>query len=120
MIYSLFYLVVLILVPLLAYLREWKPAALFFAASVVYIAFGAASFAQIQINLSQIKQTEPAFHDTYYVVSHGHVSLNMGIGMAFYGVITWVQRFRRKLHNTDGTIGRVKLRNTSPIRENSP
>ena len=90
-IYSLTFLFALILAPLLAHLRGWKPAAFFFAAAVVYAAFGAASFGHIQIDLSQIKQTEPAYHDTYYVVSHGHFSMNMGIGMAVYGVITWVQ-----------------------------
>ena len=91
MIYSLAFLSALILAPLLAHLRGWKPAALFFAAAVVYAAFGAASFAHIQIVLNQIKQTEPTYHDTYYVVNHGHFSVNMGIGMAVYGVITWLQ-----------------------------
>jgi heme/copper-type cytochrome/quinol oxidase subunit 1 len=90
-IYSLTFLFSLICAPLLAHLRGWKPAALFFAAAVVYAAFGVASFAHIQIALSQVKQTEPAYRDTYYVVSHGHFSMNMGIGMAVYGVITWVQ-----------------------------
>lgn len=90
-IYSLTFLFGLILAPLLAHLRGWKPAALFFAAAVVYGAFGAASFAHIQIVLSQIKQTEPANHDTYYIVSHGHFMVNIGIAMAVFGVITWVQ-----------------------------
>lgn len=91
MIYSLTFLFILILAPLLANLRGWTPAGLIFAAAVVYLAFGAASFAQIQFGSSQIKATESAYHDTYYVVSHRHFSMNMGIGMAVYGVITWVQ-----------------------------
>ncbi|CTQ48956.1 Cytochrome c oxidase subunit 1 [Jannaschia donghaensis] len=90
-IYSLVSLFGLIFAPLLAHLRGWKPAALFFAAAVVYGAFGAASFAQVQFVPSQIKQTEPAYHDTYYVVSHGYFTLNLGIAMAVFGAITWVQ-----------------------------
>ena len=82
---------VLVLAPLMAHLRGWRPAALFFTAAVVYVAFGAASFAQIQIILSQIIQTDPAYHDTYYVVSYSHFSVNIGIAMAAFGVITWVQ-----------------------------
>ncbi|KAB6714475.1 hypothetical protein C8029_20570 [Roseobacter sp. TSBP12] len=90
-IYSLTFLLGLIVAPLMAHIRGWKPAALFFAAAVIYGIFGAASLAQIQIGLSQIKQTGPAYHDTYYVVSHGYFIANIGIAMAVFGVITWVQ-----------------------------
>lgn len=91
MTYSVTLLFVLILAPLLAHLRGWKPAALFFAVAAVYAVFGAVSFAQLQIALSQVQEAEPAYHDTYYVVSHGHFLVNIGIAMAVFGGITWVQ-----------------------------
>ena len=81
----------LVLAPLLVHLRGWKPAALFFAAAAAYTAFGAFSFVQIQIALSQIRKAEPAYNDTYYVVSHGRFLINIGIAMAVFGAITWVQ-----------------------------
>ncbi len=99
MIYSAFFLLCLILAPLLASIRGWTPAALFFAVAAVYAVFGADSFAQIQIALSQVREAEPAYHDTYYVVSHGHLLWNMGIAMAAFGSITWIQtRFGAMLH----------------------
>lgn len=91
MMYSVVFLACLILAPLVAHIRGWKPAALFFAVAAVYAVFGAVSFAQIQIVLSQIREAEPAYHDTYYVVSHGHFLVNIGIAMAVLGTITWVQ-----------------------------
>jgi len=90
-IYSVTLLFGLILAPLLAHFRGWKPAALFFAVAVIYAAFGAISFAHMQIVLSDVRETEPTFHDTYYVVSHGHYMVNLGIAMAVLGAITWVQ-----------------------------
>lgn len=89
--YSVVFLACLILAPLMAHIRGWKPAALFFAVAAVYAVFGAVSFAQIQIVLSQVRETEPAYHDTYYVVNHGHFLVNIGIAMAVFGGITWVQ-----------------------------
>ena len=89
--YSVVFLACLILAPLIAHIRGWKPAALFFAVAAVYAVFGAVSFAQIQIVLSQVREAEPAYHDTYYVVSHGHFLVNIGIAMAVFGGITWVQ-----------------------------
>ena len=91
MMYSVVFLACLILAPLVVHIRGWKPAALFFAVAAVYAAFGAVSFAQIQIVLSQVQEAEPAYHDTYYVVSHGHFLVNIGIAMAVFGGITWVQ-----------------------------
>lgn len=91
MIYSAALLFCLILAPLLANLRSWKPAALFFAVAAVYAAFGAVRFVQIQIALSRIREAQPAYHDTYYVVSHGHFLMNVGIPMAVLGSITWIQ-----------------------------
>ncbi len=99
MIYSDTLLFGLIVAPLLAHLRGWKPAALFFTVAAVYAAFGAIKFAQIQIALSQIREVESAYHDTYYVVSHGHYLVNIGIVMAVFGTITWVQtRFGAMRH----------------------
>ena len=91
MMYSVVFLTCLILAPLIAHIRGWKPAALFFAVAAVYGIFGAVSFAQIQIVLSQVREAEPAYHDTYYVVSYGHFLVNIGIAMAVFGGITWVQ-----------------------------
>lgn len=91
MIYSAAFLFCLILAPLLANLRGWKPAALFFAVAAVYVVFGIVDFAKTQIVLSQAREAEPAYHDTYYVVSHGHFMINIGILMAVLGVITWTQ-----------------------------
>ena len=91
MIHSALFLTGLILAPLIAHLRGWKPAALFFAAAAVYAVFGALGFAQTQIVLSQVRQAEPAYHDTYYVVGHGSFVVHAGIAMAIFGGITWVQ-----------------------------
>lgn len=91
MIYSAASLLFLILAPLLANLRGWKPAALFFTVAAVYAVFGAVSFAQIQIILSQIREAEHTYHEPYYVVIHGYFPLNIGIAMAVFGAITWIQ-----------------------------
>ncbi|MEP4702437.1 MAG: cbb3-type cytochrome c oxidase subunit I, partial [Parasphingorhabdus sp.] len=90
-IYSVTLLFGLILAPLLAPLCGWKPAALFFAVAAVYAALGAVSLAQIQIALSQVQEAELAYHDTYRVVSHGYFFMSIGIAMAVFGTITWVQ-----------------------------
>lgn len=89
--YSVVFLACLILAPLVAHIRGWKPAALFFSVAAVYAVFGAVSFAQIQIALSQVREAEPAYHDTYYVVSHGHFLMSIGIAMTVFGTITWLQ-----------------------------
>lgn len=89
--YTVTFLFALIIAPLLAHLRSWKPSALFFAVAAVYAVFGAVSFAQLQLALSQTREAEPAYRDTYYVVSHGHYLMNMGVAMSVYGAITWVQ-----------------------------
>lgn len=91
LIYSAALLSCLIITPLLANLRGWKPAGLFFAVAAVYAVFGAVNFAQIQIALSYVRESGPAYHDTYYVVRHGHFLLNIGIAMAVLGAITWIQ-----------------------------
>ncbi|WP_321829648.1 cbb3-type cytochrome c oxidase subunit I [Thalassovita sp.] len=91
MIYSVALLICLILAPLLAHFRGRKPAGLFFAVAAVYAVFGAVSFVQTQIVLRQVREAEPAYHDTYYVVSHGHFLVTIGIAMAVIGAITWVQ-----------------------------
>lgn len=99
LIFSATFLFCLVIAPLLANLRGWKPAALFFSAAAVYVVFGAVSFAQIQIVLSQAREAVPAYHDTYYVVSHGHFLVNMGIAMTVFGAITWTQaRFGAMLY----------------------
>ncbi|KEJ94343.1 cbb3-type cytochrome c oxidase subunit I [Pseudosulfitobacter pseudonitzschiae] len=99
LVYSAVFLICLIVAPLLANIRGWKPAALFFAVAAVYGVFGAVSFAQIQIALSQVREAEPAYQDTYYVVSHGHFLWNIGIAMAVFGAITWIQtRFGAMLY----------------------
>ena len=85
------FLFALILAPLLVHLRGWKPAALFFAVATVYAVFGAVGFAQVQIVLSQVRDTESAYRDTYYVVHHGQFLINLGAVMAILGAITWVQ-----------------------------
>ncbi|APX14355.1 cbb3-type cytochrome c oxidase subunit I [Tateyamaria omphalii] len=99
LVYSAVFLFCFILAPLLASIRGWKPAALFFTVAAVYAVFGAVSFAQIQIALGQVREAEPAYHDTYYVVSHGHFLWNIGIAMAVFGAITWMQtRFGAMLY----------------------
>ena len=85
------FLFALILAPLLVHLRGWKPAALFFAVATVYAVFGAVGFAQVQIVLSQVRDTESAYRDTYYVVYHRQFLINLGAVMAILGAITWVQ-----------------------------
>lgn len=98
-IYSATFLFCLIIAPLLADIRGWRPAALFFSVAAVYTIFGAVSFAQIQIALSRIRESEPAYHDAYYVVSHGHFLWNIAIAMAVFGAITWIQtRFGAMLY----------------------
>ncbi len=102
MIYFAVYLLWLIVAPLLASIRGWKPATLFFAAAAVYAVSGAVvSFAQIQTARSLVREAEPALHDTYYVVSHGQVLWDIGIAMAVFGAITWIQtRFGAMLYPT--------------------
>jgi len=96
---SIVFLACAILAPLLAHLRQWKPAALFAVAALVYVIFGGISFANVQIVLSNIQESEPQVHDTYYVVNRGHVSLNLGIIMAFFAALTWLQtRFGAMLY----------------------
>lgn len=91
MIYSVTLLFGLILAPLLAHLRGYKPAALFFAVAGVYAVGGAVNFAQMQIVVIQVQEAEPAYQDTYYVLRHSHFLWSIAITMAVYGVITWVQ-----------------------------
>jgi len=99
LIYSAVFLLCLILVPFLASIRGWKPAALFFTVGAVYFVFGAVSFAQVQIALAQVREAEPAYHDTYYVVLHGHFLWNIGIAMAVFGATIWIQtRFGAMLY----------------------
>lgn len=101
LIFSAIYLISLILAPLLASIRGWAPAALFFAVAAIYTVFGAVSVVQIQIALSQVQEPEPAIHDTYYLMSHGHFMRTTGIVMAILGTITWIQtRFGAMLYPT--------------------
>ena len=57
--YSVVFLACLILAPLMAHIRGWKPAALFFAVAAVYAVFGAVSFAQIQILIITKERFQP-------------------------------------------------------------
>lgn len=99
LVYPTLLLLCLIIAPLLASIRGWKPAALFFAVAAVYAVFGAVNFAQIQIVLRRLQEAEPAYHDTYYVVSHGHFLWTIGIAMTVFGSITWIQtRFGAMLY----------------------
>ncbi|AAV97112.1 hypothetical protein KQ247_11790 [Ruegeria pomeroyi] len=99
MVQSIFFLFCLILAPLVAHLRQWSPTALFAVATLVYAAFGGANFVSTQIVLSNIRETEPAYRDTYYVVNRGYVSLNLGLAMAVFAVLTWLQtRFGAMLY----------------------
>lgn len=91
MAYSMSFLTCAILAPLLAHLRHWKPASLFAVAALVYAIFGSISFAHVQFVLSKIQEAEPQARDTYYVVNRGHVSLSLGIIMAFFAGVTWLQ-----------------------------
>ncbi|MCH2075853.1 MAG: hypothetical protein MK180_03050 [Rhodobacteraceae bacterium] len=97
MIYNATFLFCLIVAPLVVNLRGWSPAALFLAAAAVYILFGSVSFAQTQLVLSQIRDAEPAYYDTYYVVGDGNFLWS--IVMAACGAITWIQtRFGAMRH----------------------
>ena len=91
MLYSLAYLLGLILAPLVAHIRGWQPASLFFATAFIYVAFGAISFAQAQYTLNQFRNAEPMTHDTYFIVNHGYYMMNLGFGMAIIGAIIWAQ-----------------------------
>jgi heme/copper-type cytochrome/quinol oxidase subunit 1 len=90
-IYSFTFLFGVIFGPLLAHLRGWTPATIFFAAAAVYGVFGVTSLVKSQIVLSQIPQKEHVFHDAYYIVSHGNYIVSIGIMMAVFGGVTWVQ-----------------------------
>lgn len=99
MAHSVLFLACLILAPLLAHLRGWSPAALFAVATLVYVIFGGTSSIGTQLVLNNSRDTEPAYRDTYYVVSRGYVSLNLGLTMAFFATITWLQnRFGAMLY----------------------
>ncbi|MDP5217139.1 cbb3-type cytochrome c oxidase subunit I [Ruegeria sp. 2205SS24-7] len=98
-VYSFIFLASLILAPLLVQIRGWMPAALFFTAAIVYAIFGVVGFATAQIVLSQVQESEPAHYGSYYVVSHSHFAMSLGIAMALLGAITWVQtRFGAMRH----------------------
>jgi heme/copper-type cytochrome/quinol oxidase subunit 1 len=91
--FSLVILMALILAPLLVQLRNWAPAALFFAVAVVYLLFGAVHWVQMQIAFNQAHEAATAHQDTYYVVGQGHDLMNLGVAMAMFGVITWLQTY---------------------------
>ncbi|MCT4610778.1 MAG: hypothetical protein N4A70_16425 [Pelagimonas sp.] len=91
MTFSLVILMALILAPLLVQLRNWAPAALFFAVAAVYLLFGAVHWVQMQIAFNQVHEAASAHQDTYYVVGHGYDLMNLGVAMAMSGAITWLQ-----------------------------
>ncbi len=81
----------LIIVPLAAHILQWRPAALFAVTASVYVIFGSVNFINTQIILSNISESEPQLHDTYYVVNPGSTSLNYGLILAFFAALTWLQ-----------------------------
>lgn len=88
---SVFLIACLIVVPLAAHIRQWKPAALFAVSASVYAIFGSVNFINTQVILSNIGGSEPQLHDTYFVVNPGSTSLNHGLIMAIFASLTWLQ-----------------------------
>lgn len=88
---AVFLIACLIIVPLTAYIRQWRPAALFAVTALVYVIFGSVNFINTQFILSNIGGSEPKLHDTYYVVNPGNTSLNGGLIMAFFAALIWLQ-----------------------------
>lgn len=84
-------IICLIVLPLAAHLKFQSPAAAFAAAALVYLIFGTMNFAETQIILSNVRQTEASLHDTYYVVSTSNGFFYFGLLMAFCATLTSVQ-----------------------------
>ncbi|MEH6522844.1 cbb3-type cytochrome c oxidase subunit I [Sulfitobacter sp.] len=91
MLYSILLVACAILAPLFAHLRQWKPAALFAVVALVYVIFGGISLANVLFVLNKVQDAEPPFHDTYFVISRGHAFFSLGIVMAFFAAVTWLQ-----------------------------
>jgi hypothetical protein len=97
--YSIFFLVCLILAPLVTHLRQCPPAALFAVAALVYFAFGGVGLINAQIILSNIQKPESQYQYTHNVLYRGHGSINLGLTMAFFAALTWLQTcFGRMLY----------------------
>ena len=85
------YLSVLIALPLIAQLRSWPPYSLFAITTAAYAFIAAISFAQIKVFLHQVEQSEPAYHDTYYVTFAGNYATGFVLVLALFAAITYAQ-----------------------------
>ncbi|MGO4855260.1 hypothetical protein ACEN2S_20830 [Phaeovulum sp. W22_SRMD_FR3] len=89
--FIIFILACQVLAPLLAYLRGWPPAALFAVAATVYAILSGMSIVGAQLDLGDMLLGKSVYHDSYYTVGPGHTLLDLGVVMALFAVVTWLQ-----------------------------
>jgi len=82
---SILIIACLLIVPLVAQLRQWKPASLFALVALLYLMIGAIQYLGAGITVSSAQGNPPKLHDTYYVVSHFHYQLYSVFSRRCYG-----------------------------------
>ncbi len=80
-----------ILAPLVAHLRKGSPSALFAVAALVYLGFACTDVIAAQHALRQVQDADLASGTLYTVLPTGHFSVRIGVGLAAFAVVTWVQ-----------------------------
>lgn len=84
-------LLFLIVAPLFAHIRRWKPQALFTIAALIYGVFGIASNIETQIMLSDPRGQATHDADTHYMVTTAGPSLVFALIMTTCALVTWFQ-----------------------------
>ena len=88
---AVFLIACLVIAPLAAHFLQWRPAALFAVAALVYAIFGSVNFINTKFILNIISGSELQLNDTYYVINPGSTSLNHGLIMGLLACFTWIQ-----------------------------
>jgi len=88
---SIALIVCIIFLPLIGHYRRWPPTRFFAFAALFYAIGGAINLASVEIARNILQGPKPQFHDTYYVVKPGYISLNHGVIMAAFAALTWLQ-----------------------------
>lgn len=86
-----FLLICLIVAPLFAHIRRWKPQALFAIAALIYGGLGIAPNIETQIVLSDPRGLAAHDADTYYTVTTAGLSLVFALIMTTCALVTWFQ-----------------------------
>ncbi len=88
---TVFLITCLILAPLTAHFRQWKPAALFAATALIYALFGSINLINTYVVLSSIGEPKSHLNDTYYVVNSGNSFFSFSLILMFFAALTWLQ-----------------------------